>query len=389
MWASNSTSEESVCVAVGHSAAGYDFSATHCQSLEPDTPDPDTEPVGDAIASQSEDASELLEGPREQATEAKSEAMRSEGEIRATINDPPSVPADPAHADDAAAGLQADAGEFLGGTIAEVEARQSALGGAVNLHAEGGVKGLDEALPLSIAEPEGAGGMALEAELAPAGSRVDIDPAIRSGGSSGARLALTTDLPAERAASAMPLGGGDADPARSDPGAGLSIAVAFGSAAALAGYALYTRLARDRELDHPVRSQLYARVRTARGVTAAELSRELGSHITTVLYHLRRLKGAGLLTSHESDAATYWTTPEVRPEIGVLEATRRPVAQHLAEAVSAQPGSTAPELASRIMADVRLARYHLHRLEHAGLVKRAELDRATVWMPAEAAVSPA
>jgi predicted transcriptional regulator len=74
-----------------------------------------------------------------------------------------------------------------------------------------------------------------------------------------------------------------------------SLACAFAFLAAL-----YTRLRRDRVLDHEARRRVYEAVCARPASTASPIARALGVHSTTVEYHLEVLARHGLVVSRSS-----------------------------------------------------------------------------------------
>ncbi|MGQ0537076.1 MAG: helix-turn-helix domain-containing protein [Methanobacteriota archaeon] len=157
----------------------------------------------------------------------------------------------------------------------------------------------------------------------------------------------------------------------------LAVYVVVGLAAALV--ALYSRIAGDRATEHALRAALYERVRAGAGVQAADLARETATHITTVLYHLRRLEASGLVRAHKAARGVCWTAAGARPGAAELAGSRSPTGRALLAAVAERPGRTTTDLAAAVGTSVQLAHYHLQRLARAALLSRTEDAGSVRW----------
>lgn len=129
-----------------------------------------------------------------------------------------------------------------------------------------------------------------------------------------------------------------------------------------------------------LRERLLGEVCNGRGVTAAALAQAHGAHLTTILYHLRRLAAEGAIEAHPARTGTFWTAPGAQPNVGALEATRVDVARRVVAAVAQRPGASVPELARNVGVRSDHVRYHLQRLARSGVVRAAEGGRQ--WYPA-------
>ncbi|HLF22736.1 MAG TPA: hypothetical protein VI565_02355, partial [Burkholderiales bacterium] len=145
--------------------------------------------------------------------------------------------------------------------------------------------------------------------------------------------------------------------------------------------ALYSRVAKDKALSNSTRAQIHARVRDAGATNAAALGRELALHVTTVLYHLRRLEREGYVRSRAAQGVTFWMLPEGALDVARLSCQRTPLAQSVASAVAVAPGATATELSESVGADFHAVYYHLQRLSKAGVVERRPVEDRIGWYP--------
>lgn len=151
----------------------------------------------------------------------------------------------------------------------------------------------------------------------------------------------------------------------------LAVILAVAAVPALAA-ALYSRVARDRVLEHGTRAGIHARVIERRAAVASDLARELGVDLTTVTYHLRRLERAGVVRSAKAGRVLVWAPVGSDPDISRLVALRSDVARTLAQHVARAPGMTTTEIARAAGIGVDLAHYHLHRLAARGVLTRRE-----------------
>lgn len=128
--------------------------------------------------------------------------------------------------------------------------------------------------------------------------------------------------------------------------------------------ALYHRLRGRHVLESGARSRLHDALRDAPGASAAQLARAVGLHLSTALYHLRRLQKESLVV----EDGERWFLAGAAPahERERLVAQREGAA--LLELVRRTPGATKTQLAQAAGLPRSTLSWQLARLERAGLV---------------------
>lgn len=148
---------------------------------------------------------------------------------------------------------------------------------------------------------------------------------------------------------------------------------------ALAAWALYRRLTRDRVLDNRLRRRVRDLIDERPGVTAAAIADDLDVHYDTVRHHLRvlgefeeiREDRFGSTRRYFPNHGRY--TGEDRAILAALRVeARRRILDTLAEAGSLPSG----ELADAVGVAPSTASHHLARLDEAGLVERERDGRS-------------
>lgn len=133
----------------------------------------------------------------------------------------------------------------------------------------------------------------------------------------------------------------------------------------------YSRIMRDRVLDHPQRCKVYEAARERRVVTAAEVARGLSMDVGTVRYHLETLSKCGMLTATRTSMGSSYHLPEARDEAAA--ARKEPLSDRIARAVTARPGVNMSELARELGVSKRAAQNHvLDLLARGTLMHRRE-----------------
>lgn len=165
------------------------------------------------------------------------------------------------------------------------------------------------------------------------------------------------------------------------PAAGSGIAV-VSAASGIAGLALlvklvllplYTRLRRDRLLDHPVRARLYERVRIEPGLHRAELIEFAGIGDGATRHHLRQLVAHGLLVEIEDGGyARYYAAGEMPREVALRHALlQRGRIAEVHELYAAEPALPLREAARRLGMSAPSVHRARRRLVDAGLLPPA------------------
>lgn len=135
---------------------------------------------------------------------------------------------------------------------------------------------------------------------------------------------------------------------------------------------LYSRLDKGELLNHPVRRELMRIISQDPGVNISDLHGRFDLGWGSLLYHLQRLEGQGLVMSHRwGRSRRYFLNQrglELRaPGIRALKAAN---ARVLAEHIVAQPGSTQEQLAQTLNLSKSVVSKYAKRLSEANLVQR-------------------
>lgn len=155
-------------------------------------------------------------------------------------------------------------------------------------------------------------------------------------------------------------------------GAAAGLAMAAGLRPFLALAPLYARLDRNALLEHPVRRELMRRIETDPGVNVSDLHVGLDLGWGSLLYHLQRLEGQGLVMSHRwGRSRRYFLNQRgLSTRAGAIRVLKAPNARTLATMVTEQPGRTQEELAQAMALSKSVVSKYAKRLAEAGLVQR-------------------
>lgn len=155
-------------------------------------------------------------------------------------------------------------------------------------------------------------------------------------------------------------------------GAAAGLALAAGLRPFLALAPLYARLDRNALLEHPVRRELMRRIETDPGVNVSDLHVGLDLGWGSLLYHLQRLEGQGLVMSHRwGRSRRYFLNQRgLSTRAEAIRALKAPNARTLATLVNAQPGRTQEELAQAMALSKSVVSKYAKRLADARLVQR-------------------
>lgn len=222
-------------------------------------------------------------------------------------------------------------------------------------------------------------------------------------------LLPTEDAPAPSSAplasgpSAAPAPAGSGQPAQETVITGPSATmVALASAAAVAGTLaapgldwdrfrrfglfalLYTRIAKDRLLDHGGRETLLNAARERPGSTLSELADAAGIPRNTATYHLNRLEREGLVTSaRKGRTRLYFTVGgEARKsQADAFAALRHDKGRALARAVGETPGIDQQALCAKVGLTPSLAHWHADRLVASGVIRKEREGRHVHYHP--------
>jgi DNA-binding transcriptional ArsR family regulator len=150
--------------------------------------------------------------------------------------------------------------------------------------------------------------------------------------------------------------------------------------------ALYTRIAKERLLDHGGREKLLVAIREHPGAPVTDLSVHAGIPRNTAVYHLHRLEREGLVSSTKNGRMRLYFAPgalDQRQRAPAIAVLRNPVTQRVAAEVGASPGLDQRALCARMGLAPSLAHWHATRLVEAGVMTRERDGRHVRYYPAE------
>lgn len=174
-----------------------------------------------------------------------------------------------------------------------------------------------------------------------------------------------------------------ADLSWSRPGAGVAAgAGAIGLLAAAVYYflpmlkaapawGLFSRVRRERVLDHPLRTQVMEAIEASPGIHHNDLARVVGRGHSAVEHHVRKLVEARLVEAPmQGGYRCYFPRGRAdRNTMAAAGATKARGAREFLAAVTASPGCTAKQAAAAAGIAPATAHHHLKRLQEAGLIE--------------------
>lgn len=131
---------------------------------------------------------------------------------------------------------------------------------------------------------------------------------------------------------------------------------------------LYSRIGRDRLLDHDNRRRIHELVLANPGITVGEVSRRIGLSYKTVQRHVERLLNAGILAHRGAGRRRLFEnhgvySPRAKSLIAEL---RTPVARQIIEGIAMRPGITQTELARELRLSLSTVNFYAARLLKLG-----------------------
>lgn len=146
----------------------------------------------------------------------------------------------------------------------------------------------------------------------------------------------------------------------------------------------YAKLRRHELLDHPLRRRIHRTIRRDPGLNATQIHGAVGGGWSTVVFHLRKLSDASLVTvvrdgRHRRFFLPGHTSPNEMAKLSVL---CNPATKSAYEHLRAHPGMSRTRLARRMGMSVPGALWHLERLEENGLATRRTEGRTVLYEPA-------
>lgn len=162
---------------------------------------------------------------------------------------------------------------------------------------------------------------------------------------------------------------------------------------------LYTRIAKERLLDHGSRERLLVAIRARPGIAVADLAEASASPRNTITYHLRVLEREGLVSSTKNgrnrlffapgslppraavDVNGPATSPSRQQVVAAIATLRHETTFAVAKAVGANPGVDQKSLCTALGLSPSLAHWHADRLVASGLVDKRREGRSVRYYP--------
>ncbi len=155
-----------------------------------------------------------------------------------------------------------------------------------------------------------------------------------------------------------------------------------------AGAPLFTRIAKDDILDHPLRAEIFEAIKASPGIHISALARTVDAGWGTTIHHLRKLQEKELIAVrtvnnqkcyfHNGGAVTRsaWTQlPELKNE----------TAHRIAQYVLARPLSPVTDVSDSLGISPSLVSHHVRKLERAGVLEKVRDGRFVKLVVPEAA----
>lgn len=147
---------------------------------------------------------------------------------------------------------------------------------------------------------------------------------------------------------------------------------------------LYTRIAREKILDHESRERLLAAIQASPGVAVADVADRVGLARNTAVYHIRRLESEGLVTTQRQGRTRLCFvagSARERTQADALATLRHETTRSMAQAIRTQPGLDQQSLCARFGVTPSLAHWHATRLVASGIVRKVREGRHVRYYP--------
>lgn len=126
-------------------------------------------------------------------------------------------------------------------------------------------------------------------------------------------------------------------------------------------------------LEHPMRQDLLRTIATTPGVHLRELAGRHGTAVTNTQWHLRKLEMAGLVKTQKAQGRRLYYPvqggQETKAKALENAALRNPNAEKVSEFLAAHAGCNQRAVAEALGMNPGTVRWHLRKLESAGLVR--------------------
>ncbi|MFA5860190.1 MAG: winged helix-turn-helix transcriptional regulator [Candidatus Thermoplasmatota archaeon] len=136
--------------------------------------------------------------------------------------------------------------------------------------------------------------------------------------------------------------------------------------------ALYTRIKPQSVLENQNRACIHRLVASRPGITASEISRELGIARAVSQHHLRMLGAHSLIRARRVGIEMRYYEPSAAPTQAAVDQDRvleDATRNRIALVIASEPGLTQSDLCVRAGVSQRLVSYHVSRLRRVGLVR--------------------
>ena len=147
---------------------------------------------------------------------------------------------------------------------------------------------------------------------------------------------------------------------------------------------LYSRIAKERLLDHGSRERLLDAIRAKPGQAVADLVTTTGIPRNTVTYHLRVLEREGLASSTRNGRNRLFFAPGSLPQRASADAIatlRHQTTLAVAKQIGARPGVDQKAICETLGLSPSLAHWHADRLVATGLVDKRREGRFVRYYP--------
>ncbi|HLF07367.1 MAG TPA: MarR family transcriptional regulator, partial [Thermoplasmata archaeon] len=130
---------------------------------------------------------------------------------------------------------------------------------------------------------------------------------------------------------------------------------------------LYSRIHREKVLDHFVRGQIYGHIKTNPGATFTEIGEILGVSNGVLTYHLYTLEKTEFIRSErEGRWKRFWPREAPKTKQGVMVSKLQ---SHILEMIKTNPGISQVELAVKLGTKRQNVNYNVQKLVGSGLVR--------------------
>lgn len=141
---------------------------------------------------------------------------------------------------------------------------------------------------------------------------------------------------------------------------------------------LYSRLGREEVLDHDARHRMYRIIQDEPGIHVSELMRRIDGGWGGLMHHLHVLEDKEFVTSREDGRyRRLFPVGQYNPDrMDTIALLRNESTAEALDIIARRPGINQTELASRMGIKPPSVRYHIDKLDDAGLIRRERDGRS-------------